>query len=100
MMGSKHISVVGNELNIFSNRSDILVKVGSIKLSKKDLKSEADFIEGLQKVIKELDNGTYTIHHNEGLFARFDIEKKQVTKLHKWSENNDILMPCWNYFKE
>ena len=100
MIGSKHISVVGNELNIFSNRSDILVKVGSIKLSKKDLKSEADFIEVLQKVIKELDNGTYTIHHNEGLFARFDIEKKQITKLHKWSENTEMLMPCWNYFKE
>ncbi len=36
-MESKNISVVGNELNIFSNKSDMLVKVGAIKLSKKDL---------------------------------------------------------------
>ena len=99
-MVSNNISVIGKNLDIFYSKFDNLVKVGSVRLTEKDLKSEADFIEVLQKVIKELDNGTYTIHHNEGLFARFDIEKNQVTKLHKWSENTGILMPCWNYFKE
>ena len=99
-MASNNISVIGKKLDIFFSKFDNPIKVGTIMLNEKDLKSEADFIEALQKIITELDNGTYTIHHNEGLFARFDIEKKQVTKLHKWSENTDILMPCWNYFKE
>ena len=99
-MASNNISVIGKKLDIFFSKFDNPIKVGTIMLNEKDLKSEADFIEALQKIITELDNGTYTIHHNEGLFARFDIEKKQVTKLHKWSENIDILMPCWNYFKE
>ena len=99
-MASNNISVIGKKLNIFFSKFDNPIKVGTIMLNEKDLKSEADFIEALQKIITELDNGTYTIHHNEGLFARFDIEKEQVTKLHKWYENIDILMPCWNYFKE
>ena len=99
-MENKNISVVDKKLNIFLNKFDNSIKVGNIRFNENDLKSEANFIEVLQKVIKELDNGTYTIHHDEGLFARFDIEKKQVTKLHKWSENTEIIMPCWNYFKE
>jgi ABC-type thiamine transport system substrate-binding protein len=99
-MGSENISVIGKKLDIFLNRFDNPIKVGSVRLTERDIKSETDFIEALQKVIKGLDNGTYAIHHNEGLFARFDIKKKQVTKLHKWSENTEILMPCWNYFKE
>ncbi len=99
-MGSKNISVVDNELNIFSNKSDMLVKVGSIKLDKKDLNSEVDFIKALQQAIGTLDNGTYSIHHDAGLFARFNVKSRQITGLHRLSENTGILMPCWNYFKE
>ncbi len=99
-MESKNISVVDKELNIFSNKSDMLVKVGSIKVAKKDLKSEVDFIEALQQAIGSLDNGTYSVHHDAGLFARFNVKSKQITGLHKLSENTGILMPCWNYFKE
>ncbi len=99
-MGSKNISVVDKELNIFSNKSDMLVKVGSIKVAKKDLKSEVDFIEALQQAIGSLGNGTYSIHYDAGLFARFNVKSKQITELHRLSENTGILMPCWNYFKE
>jgi len=99
-MESKNISVIGKKLDIFYTQFDNSIKIGSIRLTEKDLKSETDFIEAVQKVSNGLDNGTYTIHHNEGLFARFDIKKKQLVRLHKWSENTEILMPCWNYFKD
>ena len=98
-MESKNISVVGKKLNIFSNKFDNLVKIGSIRLTENDLKSEANFIIALQKANNTLKDGVYTLHHNESLFARFDVEKKGI-KLHKWSENTGILMPCWNHFKE
>ncbi len=98
-MESKNISVVGNELNIFSNKSDMLVKVGAIKLSKKDLKSEVSLIKALQQANESLDKGTYTLHHNNSLFARFDVKNKRI-ELHKWSENTGIIMPCWNYFEK
>jgi len=98
-MGSKHILVVGNELNIFSNKSDMLVKVGAIKLSKKDLKSEVSLIEALQQANGSLDSGKYTLQHHNSLFARFDVKNKRI-ELHRWSENTGILMPCWNHFDE
>lgn len=99
-MGSKNISVVDKELNIFSNKSDMFVKVGTVKVAKEDLKSEVDFIKALQQVIGSLDNGTYSVHHDTGLFARFNVKNKQITGLHRLSENTGILMPCWNYFEE
>lgn len=97
-MESKNISIIGKELDIFFNKFDSSTKVRTIKFAEKDLKSEADFITALQKVMKKSDNGAYTVHHSEGLFARFDIKKKQITRLHRWSENTGIIMPCWNYF--
>ena len=99
-MGRNNISVVGKELNIFSNKSDMLVKVGAVKLDKKDLKSEVDFIKALQQENGSLDNGVYSVHHDSGLFARFSVQNKQITGLHRLSENTGILMPCWNYFEE
>jgi len=98
-MGSKNISVIGKKLDIFFSKFDNPVKVSSVRFNEKDLKSEADFIDAVQKVVKEMDSGTYTIHHNDGLFARFDLKKKQVN-LHRWSENTEMRMPCWDYFKE
>ena len=44
-MGRNNISVVGKELNIFSNKSEMLVKFSAFKLDKKHLKSEVDFIK-------------------------------------------------------
>ncbi len=98
-MENKNISVIGKELNISSNKSDNYIKVGSIKLSKKDLESEVSLIKALQQANDNLDDGTYTLHHNNGLFARFNVKNKEIG-LHKWSENTGVLMPCWNYFKE
>ena len=99
-MGSENISVIGNELNISSNKSDMLTKVATIKVAEKDLKSEVDFIKALQQAIGSLGNGTYSVHHDAGLFARFNVKSKQITELHKLSENTGILMPCWNYFEK
>ncbi|MCH8003847.1 MAG: hypothetical protein IH934_04415 [Nanoarchaeota archaeon] len=98
-MVNKNISVIGKKLDIFLNKFDNSIKVGAIMLNEKDLKSEASFIIALQKVNNVLNDGTYTVHHNESLFARFDVKKRGI-ELHKWSENTGILMPCWNYFKE
>ena len=98
-MASNNISVIGKKLDIFLNKFDNSIKVGAIMLNEKDLKSEASFIIALQKVNNVLNDGTYTVHHNESLFARFDVKKRGL-ELHKWSENTGILMPCWNYFKE
>lgn len=98
-MKNKNIPVVGKELNIFSNKSDNYLKVGAIKLSEKDLKSEVSFTKALHEVIVNMDNGTYTLHYNNGLFAKFNVKNKKI-ELHKRSENTGILMPCWNYFEE
>ena len=99
-MGSKNISVVGKELNIFSNKSDLLVKVGAVKLDKKDLKSEVSLIKALQQANNSLDNGAYSVHHDTGLFARFNVKNKQITGIHRLSENTGILLPCWNHFNK
>ena len=74
-------------------------QVGTIKLVEKDLESESNFVKTLQKLAENLNNGGYSVTHKNSLFARFDIKNKQV-KLHKWSENTGVIMPCWNYFKE
>ena len=99
-MGSKNISLIGKELGIFLSTLDKHIKVGAIKLSENDIKSEGNCIEALQKVMNNLDNGTYSVHHDTGLFARFDVRNKQIVKLHRWSKNTGVLMPCWDYFKE
>jgi len=97
-MASDNISVIGKNLGIFFSKFDRPIKVGSVKLTEKDLKSEVDFIIALQKTNNVLNDGTYSIHHDDSLFARFDVKKREI-ELHKRSENTGILMPCWNYFK-
>ncbi len=94
-----NISVIRKRFNIFSNKPDSQIKVGTIKLDNTELNSEVDFISALQKAITNMDNGTYAIHHNNSLFARFDVKNRKI-ELHKRSLNTGILMPCWNYFKE
>lgn len=98
-MGNQNISVIGKELNISSIRLDRYIKVGAIKLTEKDVKSEDVFIKALQKVMGNLDDGDYSVHHDDGLFARFNVKNKRI-ELHKWSENTGIVMPCWNHFKQ
>ena len=97
-MASNNISVIGKKVDIFFSKFDNPIKVSSIIFTENDLKSEANFIIALQKANNVLIDGAYTVHHNEGLFARFDVKKRGI-ELHKWSENTGILMPCWNYFK-
>ena len=77
-METENISVVGKKLNIYLSKFDNLIKVGSIRFTENDLKSEANFIIALQKANNALNDGTYTIHHNESLFARFDVKKKGI----------------------
>ncbi|MCK5283284.1 MAG: hypothetical protein KAK00_07790 [Nanoarchaeota archaeon] len=93
------VSIIGKELHISLNKLDGYTKVGAIKLTEKDIKSETDFINALQKSMKDLDNGNYTVHSDNNLFARFNLNEQSI-KLHKWSENTGIIMPCWSHFKE
>ena len=97
-MENKNISIIGKEMEIIHDQLDSSTKVGTIKFDKKDLKSETDLISALQKVMEKSDSGTYTVHHSEGLFARFDVKKEQVTKIHRLSENTGMVMPCWDHF--
>lgn len=94
-MGNKNTSVIGKELNIFLNKFDKRVKVGSIAFTEGDFRTESNFIKALQN-IKDLNPGIYTINHDNGLFARFNIENKTI-KLHRLSENTGTIMPCWNH---
>lgn len=94
-----NISIVGEDLDVFYNKFDTLIKVGALKLSEKDLKSESNCIDALQRAIKKPVRGTYSVHLDEGLFASFDIEVDKISKLHKRSAGTGVLMPCWNYFE-
>lgn len=98
-MKNQDIPVIGKELSIFSCKPDTYTKVGVIKLTKKDIKSEDGFVKALQNVMNNFDNGMYSVNHNSSIFARFNIENEQV-KLHRRSENTGMLMPCYNYFEE
>ena len=98
-MENQDIPVIGKELNIFSNKPDRHIKVGIVKLTKKDIRSEVDFVKALQNVMNNLDNGDYSVHHNAGIFAKFDIENKQI-RLHRQSENTGVFMPCYSSFEK
>ena len=92
-------SIIGKELYISLNKLDSPIRVGTIKFNKVDIRSETDFIQALQKVMKDSDDGKYTVHDDNSVFARFDLNEQSL-KIHKWSENTGIIMPCWNYFEE
>ena len=98
-MKNENISLVAKKLYIFLSKFDNSVKVGNIRFNEKDLKSEANFIIALQKAKNALNDGTYTIQSSENLLARFDVKNKGI-KLHRYSENTGILLPCWNHFKD
>jgi hypothetical protein len=88
------------EMEIFRVRLDARTKVGSIKFNEKNLKSEAELITALNDSIKELEDGMYSVHPSDGLFARFRLTNHTILKLEKLSENTGITMPCWNYFEK
>jgi hypothetical protein len=84
------------ELTIYSHKSDILNKVGAIELT--DISSEVEFVRLLQKVMSSAGNGTYSVHNDKGLFAKFNLKNNEI-QLHELSEYTGALMPCWNHFK-
>lgn len=94
----KNISIIGEELGVFYNKFDKLVKVGMLKLNKENLSSEINCIDALQKVIKKPVKGSYSVHLDQGLFASFGIEVDTINKLHRRSENTGVILPCWRYF--
>ena len=75
-------------------------QLGTLRLNSNDLKSSADFINAFRTAAKAMDSGTYTIYDGKNIFARVDIQNKQPTRLHKWSENTGMVMPCWKLFDE
>jgi hypothetical protein len=86
-------------MDIFRVRLDSKTKVGSIQFNEKSLKSEAELISALKDSVKNLDDGMYSVHPNDRLFARFKLVDHAILKLERLSENTGILMPCWNHFE-
>ena len=94
-----NISTVGEQLDVFYNKFDTLIKVGALKLSDRDLKSESNCIDALQKALKTPVKGSYSVLLDNSLFAAFNIEVDKISKLHKRSESTGVLLTCWNYFE-
>ena len=97
-MEAKNDYAAGKKMKIFFRKFDTSVVVGSITLQKKDLQSEVEFKDALQKAAEGFDNGTYTLNHDQSLFARFDMMSNQLVRLHKSSEMTGAIMPCWAFF--
>lgn len=89
----------GKEMDIFRVRSDSKTKVGTIQFNEKNLKSETELMVALKDSVKNLDDGMYSVHPNDGLFARFKLIDHAILKLERLSENTGVIMPCWNYFE-
>jgi hypothetical protein len=94
----KNIFLGSKDMGIFKVRLDSKTKVGAVQFSEKSLKSEAEIIIALKDNVKDLDDGMYSVHPNNELFARFNLVDHKILKLEKWSENTGAAMPCWNYF--
>jgi methionine synthase II (cobalamin-independent) len=90
----------GREMDIFRVRFDSKTKVGSIQFNEKNLRSEAELMAALKDSVKDLDDGMYSVHPNDGLFARFEIINHAIPKLEKLSEHTGAIMPCWNNFEK
>ena len=97
-METESIPMIGKKLAIFSNKSERFLKIADIVLHEKDLKTQYDFLGAIQKSAQTLKDGTYTLHHNDSLFARFDVDHSEIVKLHRMSEQTGVIMPCWKYF--
>ncbi|MBW2991688.1 hypothetical protein KY345_00540 [Candidatus Woesearchaeota archaeon] len=91
--------VNSREMDIFRVRPDNKTKVSSIRLGEKDLRSESSLRAALKHNVKDLDDGMYSVHPANALFARFELINHSISRLERWSENTGILMPCWNYFE-
>jgi hypothetical protein len=72
--------------------------IGSTRLTENDLKSEDSFAAAFQNIAKTLKSGTYTVYDGKGIFARVDVKDNRLARIHRWSENTGILLPCWKHF--
>jgi cyclopropane fatty-acyl-phospholipid synthase-like methyltransferase len=93
-------SIIGEELEIFQNKFDKLVKVGMFKVNEMTLESKATYINALQEAIKTPDKGTYSVHLNHNLFSSFEVEVNKIKELHNRSLSTGVVMPCWSFFKQ
>jgi len=96
----KNLILNNKDMDIFRIGLDSKTKVGSIKFNEKNLKSEAELIIALNDNVKNLEDGMYSVHPNDMLFARFKLIDHIILKLEKLSENTGITMPCWNHFEK
>lgn len=87
-------------MNIFRIKLDSKTKVGSIQFNEKNLKSEAELMAALKDSVKDLDDGMYSVHPNDGLFARFKLADHAILRLERSSEHTGVIMPCWNHFEK
>jgi hypothetical protein len=90
----------GREMGIFRVKLDNSTKVGSIQFDEKNLKSEAELMAALKDSVKNLDDGMYSVHPNDGLFARFKLIDHSIQRLERSSEHTGAIMPCWNNFEK
>lgn len=92
-------SLSGKKLDLCLVGFDRETRVNSMKLSEKNLTSESELIVALQSRMKKLDDGMYSLHPNNELFARFRMVDNVISNLEKRSQNTGVVMPCWTYFE-
>lgn len=86
-------------MDIFRVRPDKSTKVGSVIFDEKSLKSESNLVAALKGSVKNMDDGAYSVHPANRMFARFDLANHMI-KLERRSENTGVMMPCWKDFEE
>jgi hypothetical protein len=91
--------MLSSNMDIFRVRPDKSIKVGSIRLNKKSLSSESELMAALKDSVKDLDDGMYSVHPADKMFARFKLTSNSI-KLERRSENTGVMMPCWNNFEK
>jgi len=87
-------------LDVSYRKTNNVINIGSVKLNDEDLVSSDTFSKAFQGIAKGLDRGTYTVYDGKNIFARFDVEEKKLIKVHRWSANTGIILPCWKRFSE
>lgn len=70
-------------------------------LTKEDLKSEKDFIEKINKTVKNWKDGDYYLKLSSGrVFIRFTILEGKLKKINKISPITKKEYPVYNFFKK
>lgn len=91
--------MVSNDMGIFRVRGGSSSKVGSIILNEKSIRSESGLMAALKDIVKDMDDGAYSVHPANTLFARFKLINNSI-RLERRSQNTGTMMPCWNNFKD